>query len=282
MSRIILSAFADEYSPSLDEQFEAMRRYGIGNIEIRNCDGKNVSLLSDGEIEAVKKKLEKYGVSISAVGSPIGKIRLDEDINAHLAIAKRMFGAAEYWGAKYVRVFSFYAPEGKNIVDMKDEVFDVLGELVALARGYGVTLCHENEARIYGDVPKRCLEILEKFGGELKCVFDMGNFVLEGVEPYSEAYELLKKYIAYFHIKDALAEGVIVPPGKGDAKIKEILEAHKKYSENDFFTTLEPHLIKFVGLGSLVGREFGNTYRYADAKEAFGDAVKKFGELGLT
>ena len=151
--------------------------------------------------------------------------------------------------------------------------------MVKLASKYGVTLCHENEAKIYGESPKACREILDYFGGEMKCVFDMGNFVLEGVDPYPAAYELLKKDIAYFHIKDALAAGAIVPPGKGEAKIREILAAHREYAKEDFFVSLEPHLQLFSGLNALVGRSFENPYQYADAKSAFADAVTKLKEL---
>jgi sugar phosphate isomerase/epimerase len=161
---------------------------------------------------------------------------------------------------------------------MKSEVFDALEKLAVLAREYGIILCHENEAKIYGDTPMRCREIADYFGGEIKCVFDMGNFVLEGVNPYS-AYELLKRDIAYFHVKDALAEGAIVPAGKGEAQIKEIISAHREYAEDDFFVSLEPHLQTFSGLNALVGRSFNNPYQYEDQKAAFSDAVNKFKEL---
>jgi sugar phosphate isomerase/epimerase len=113
----------------------------------------------------------------------------------------------------------------------------------------------------------------------MKCVFDMGNFVLEEVDPYPEAYELLREDIAYFHIKDALYEGAIVPPGRGHAKIREILEAHRQYVKEDFFVSLEPHLQTFSGLNALVGRSFTNPYQYEDGKVAFADAVKKLKEL---
>ena len=142
-----------------------------------------------------------------------------------------------------------------------------------------MVLCHENEAKIYGDIPIRCREIYDAFGGEIKTVFDMGNYVLEGVNPYPEAYGLLKDSIAYFHIKDALAAGAIVPPGKGEACITEILADHVKYSESDFFVSIEPHLQLFSGLNALVGRGFDNPYKYSDAKEAFTDAVTKLKEL---
>ena len=90
---------------------------------------------------------------------------------------------------------------------------------------------------------------------------------------------MLKNDIAYFHIKDALEEGAIVPAGKGDAKIKEILSAHREYANEDFFVSLEPHLQTFSGLNALVGRSFKNPYQYADQKSAFADAVTKFREL---
>ncbi len=278
MSNIILSAFSDEYAKPFDEQLYGVKLFGIDNIELRFVDGKNVSELTEREVKIVKDKLDSSGVRVSAIGSPLGKIKLDGDLSAHFDTAKRVFETANTVGAKYIRVFSFYAPDGKNITDMKNEVFDALEHLLVLAREYGVVLCHENEAKIYGDVPSRCMELAERFDGELKCVFDMGNFVLEGVEPYS-AYELLKPHIAYFHIKDAMAEGAIVPPGCGHAKIKEILDSHKKYAENDFFVSLEPHLQTFSGLNALVGRSFENPYKYPDEKSAFADAVMKFKEL---
>ena len=106
---------------------------------------------------------------------------------------------------------------------------------------------NENEAKIYGAAPDRCREIIDCFGGEIKCVFAMGNFVLEGVDTYSEAYGILQDSIAYFHIKDALYTGAIVPPGKSKACIKEILSEHGQYPKADFFVSLEPHLQLFGG-----------------------------------
>lgn len=278
MVNLKISAFADEYADSTAEQLRALNDFGIDFIEVRHLNGKNISVMTENEVKEAKKALDSYGIKVSALGSPLGKVRLDGDLDAHLETARRVFEAANVLETRYIRMFSFYAPDGKSIVDMKGEVFSGLERLVVLAREYGVTLCHENEANIYGDVPERCLDILTHFGGELKCVFDMGNFVLENVDPVS-AYEKLKDHIAYFHIKDALYEGAIVPAGKGEAKIKDILDAHRCYSGNDFFVSLEPHLQTFSGLNALVGRSFKNPYQYPDAKTAFTDAVKRFEEL---
>lgn len=278
MKNLKISAFADEYADSFSEQLMALEQFGINYIELRHLNGKNISLLEKDEVKEAKSMLNSFGIKASAIGSPLGKIQLDGDMNAHLETARRVFEAANVFETKFVRMFSFYAPNGKDVSDMKSEVFDALEKLAVLAREYGIVLCHENEAKIYGDTPMRCREIVDYFGGEMKCVFDMGNFVLEGVNPYS-AYELLKGDIAYFHIKDALAEGAIVPAGKGEAQIKEIISAHREYAEDDFFVSLEPHLQTFSGLNALVGRSFKNPYQYEDQKAAFSNAVNKFKEL---
>ena len=278
MAKIIISAFADEYSDNFEEQLQGLNKLGITHIEIRHVNKKNISVLTKEEVLEVKELLDKYGIKVSAIGSPLGKIKLDGDIDGHIETAKRVFEYANILGAKFVRMFSFYAPAGKNILDMKDEAFAAVGRLIEAAREYGVILCHENEAKIYGDVPARCRELLDFFP-DLACVYDMGNYVLEGVDPYPKSYRLLKDRIAYFHIKDALAAGAIVPPGCGEAKIGEILAEHKEYANGDFFVSLEPHLELFSGLNALVGRAFDNPYKYPDAKTAFTDAADKLKKL---
>lgn len=279
MAKIILSAFADEYSSDFEEQLRGLCKFDIEHIEVRGVDGKNVSALTRDEVKVVKAKLAEYGIKVSAIGSPLGKVALDGDLDAHLDMAKRVFETACELDTKYVRMFSFYAPKGQNILDCKEMVFRELDRLNRAAKEHGVVLCHENEARIYGDIPTRCREIYDFFGGEIKIVFDMGNYVLEGVKPYPKAYELLKDGIAYFHIKDSLAAGAIVPPGKGEANIKQILADHTMYSGENFFISIEPHLQLFSGLNTLVGRRFDNPYKYNSEKEAFTDAVIKLKEL---
>lgn len=279
MKQILLSAFSDEYASDFEEQLRGMQHFSINHIELRHVDGKNVSELTQEEVREAGKKLSAYGVRVSAIGSPLGKIRLDGDLDAHMETAKRIFDTANQLGTKYVRMFSFYPPKGENILEKKSEVLGALERMLLLAEAQGIILCHENEAGIYGATPLHCRELLDHFGGALRCVFDMGNFVLEGVTPFPDAYTLLSPYIAYFHIKDALAAGAIVPPGKGDASIREILNAHREAAAEDFFISLEPHLETFSGLNALIGRAFENPYKYADAKEAFADAVIKLREL---
>ncbi|MBQ9714496.1 MAG: sugar phosphate isomerase/epimerase [Clostridia bacterium] len=274
MAKLTVSAFSDEYSQDLIEQCKALNGFGIDYMEMRGVDGKNVSVLTKEEVLEAKKKLNDYGVKVSALGSPLGKIKVDGDMDGHLETAKHIFDTANELGAKNIRVFSFYLPDGKTREDCKTQVYDGLEKMLTLAEAYGVTLCHENEALIYGESPEKCLEIMKYFGGRFKAVLDMGNYVLDGYDP-EKAYAMLLDYIEYFHIKDSLQAGAIVPPGKGEAKIKEILDRYKASDKKDTFITLEPHLQTFSGLNALVGKKFENPYKYENQQIAFTDAVTK-------
>ena len=276
-NRLILSAFADEYADGLKEQCEALNKFGIEYIELRGVNGKNVSTLTESEVKETKRILDDYEIGVSSIGSPLGKIDIKGDLNGHYETAKRVYETANILGAKNVRIFSFYSKE-TPFDKCKGEIYDGIEKLVDLSDGTGLTLCHENEALIYGESPEKCLEIVEYFGGRMRCVFDMGNFVLDGYDPMA-AYKLLSDYIEYFHIKDAFYLGEIVPAGKGEAKIKEILDDYKVNGGKDTFITLEPHLQTFSGLNALVGKSFDNPYKYEDQKAAFTDAVEKLKDL---
>ena len=279
MAKPILSAFSDEFKSDFDAQLEGLKSFGIDFLELRFVNGKNVATLTDEELFSVKNKLSESGIRVSAIGSPLGKIKTTDDIDAEMKKAERVFTIANELGVKNIRMFSFYLDEGLSPTENRKTVFASLEKIVKFASDYKVTLCHENEAKIYGESPKACREILDYFGGELKCVFDMGNFVLDGYKPYPDAYMLLREYVEYFHIKDSLYAGAIVPPGCGEASISELIKAHSEYSARDFFITLEPHLETFSGLNALVGKSFANPYKYDTPELAFTDAVNKIKEI---
>ena len=273
MKKFIFSGFTDEYSTDFDKQIEAAKLFGMDMLELRGADGDNVAAMTVGQIKGYAAKLSDNGIGVSAIGSPLGKIALDGDMDAHMESARKIFEFANILGASNIRMFSFYGPEGTPVTDCRNQVVDALGRMIDIAKSAGVVLCHENEAKIYGDIPQRCLELMNIFGGDLKCVLDMGNFVLEKVDAW-EAYQTLKDHIRYFHIKDALAAGAVVPPGKGEAQIERILKDYAADHDGVLFT-LEPHLQTFDGLNALVGQAFDNPYKYPDCETAFTDAVNK-------
>lgn len=273
MAKVILSAFADEYSQDFDEQIEVLLANKISYIELRNINGKTLTDFSLEEIKEFKKKLDKANIKVSAIGSPLGKIDIAEDFDKHLEKCEKVYQIANIFNTNRVRMFSFYNRSNYSKDAFEKEVFYRLEKMLDLADKYSVTLCHENEALIYGESHESIKKLLDHFSGRLKAVFDMGNFRLDGYDPI-KAYSLLKDYICYFHIKDTLEEGAVVPAGKGNAKIKEIIALYLKDFNKDVIATIEPHLETFSGLNALVGKTFENPYKFKDSKEAFLEGVK--------
>jgi len=116
-----------------------------------------------------------------------------------------------------------------------------------------IVLAHENEKEIYGDTAERCLDILTGINSpSVRAVFDPANFIQCGVETWPHAYELLKPYIEYMHVKDAFTDsGKVVPAGFGDGKLAEIISDIDRTQNGDFILSLEPHLGAFAGLAGL-------------------------------
>lgn len=273
MKKFFFSGFTDEFASAFDRQLIAIKAFDMDMLELRSADGVNVGAMTRQQVAGYAEKLHDAGIGVSAVGSPLGKVRLDSDLDAHMEQVKKICEFANVLSTDNVRVFSFYGSEDTPIRSSKNQVIDALGRMLDIADSFGVTLCHENEGEIYGELPHQCLELLEAFGGRLKCVYDMGNFVLQRVDAW-DGYTLLKPYIQYFHIKDALAAGAVVPPGKGEGQIRRILEDFALEHDRVLFT-LEPHLQTFDGLNALVTEKaFTNPYQFPDCETAFTEAVK--------
>lgn len=276
MEDLRIFAFADEADPNFDGQIDAMLRNDLQGIEIRNVDGENIGDISLDKARELRHRLDDAGLITWSIGSPIGKIHIEtDDFEAHKETFKRQLEIAHILGAENLRMFSFYIPKDKDPSIYKNEVIDRLGVLTNLAIGSGVLLCHENEKGIYGDNAARCLEILEAVP-LLRAVFDPANFVQCGQDTI-EAWELLKPYVKYMHIKDAKHDGSVVPAGLGDGNLSYLLAEYRLQGGREF--TMEPHLSEFVGLGALeregeksqVG-EFG----YATQAAAFDAGVAAF------
>ena len=278
MSKWIISAFADEHSSSLDGQIAALKENRLDHIELRFVDSKNIADMTEVEVKELKTRLDNNGIKASAIGSPLGKINLADDFEAHLEKTKRVCETANLLETDKVRMFSFYLHKDKTREDCREEVLDKLGRMLDVSDSFGIKLCHENEAKIYGETPEYCLDLLKHFGGRLRAVFDMGNFVLDGCDPLA-GYGLLKEYIEYFHIKDSMAAGAIVPAGCGEARIGEILHLYREEYKKDVLLSIEPHLQTFDGLNALVGKSFENPYKFETKEIAFTEAVKRTKEL---
>ena len=273
MAHFILSAFADEASPMLDEQIKALQEEGVSLIELRGVDGKNVSTLTLEEAAAVKKKLDAAGIRLSALGSPYGKASLGIAFDEHLALFKHGLELCKVLDTQRIRMFSFHPAEGVSPEDSREEVLRRLEIMVQLAKEAGVTLVHENEKGIYGDIAERNVDLLNVFGDSLGFAFDPANFIQCGVNTL-EAYEQLHDRITYMHIKDAImADGAVVCAGHGDGNVAEILRRLNAERAGEIILTVEPHLTVFKGLNDLQDEELKHHESYPDSRTAFHAAV---------
>ena len=282
MAEFVLSAFADEYSPNFDEQLEGLKKNGVGYMEIRGVDGKNIGDLTEDEMKAAKAKLDAAGIGVSSIGSPIGKIKVTDDFDAHMKKLANCVKAAKIFGTENIRIFSFYIPEGMTREECRPEVMQRLARMLEYAESEGVTLCHENEKGIYGESAECCMDIQKEFDGRIKLIFDPANFVMDGHESYPAAYELLGDKIYYMHIKDATADKVICPAGKGIGGVPQILADLDKKRDGKIFLSVEPHLKVFKGFESLEAtgdKTIMPENTYSSNTEAFGVAVKALKDI---
>lgn len=261
-----LSAFADEADGTLEGQIKAMKDNGIDYLEIRFVDGFNIADLPTENAKEIRKRLDDAGIGVWSLGSPYGKIGITEAFEPHLDKFKRGIELADILGAGKIRMFSFYVP-GDQKARYREEVMNRLEQFILAAKGSGVTLCHENEKGIYGDMAVDCLDIHKTFP-ELRAVFDPANFVQCGQDTI-EAWKLLEKYVEYMHIKDALADGSVVPAGEGIGNVPYILQNFKGE-----VLTLEPHLTVFDGFDKLEADEKTKMgYCYPNSRAAFDASV---------
>ena len=273
MQSIRIYAFADEASPTLDGQIEALRRNGMQGLELRGLDGENVSGMSVKKAREVRQRLEDAGLSVWSAGSPIGKIDIvRDDFAAHMDLLKHTLDVTRALGAGKLRMFSFYIPAGDDPARYRDEVMVRLARMAEAAEGSGVTLCHENEKGIYGDMAARCLDI-HKSVPALGGVFDPANFIQCGQET-AGAWKMLKPHTAYMHVKDALKDGSVVPAGRGEGRVAEIIADY--IASGGAALTLEPHLRVFEGLSALEregDRSGVGDYVYESSDAAFDAAA---------
>lgn len=253
-----ISAFADEISQNPQAQMDAMEANGIKYIELRGALGLNVLKFSNEQAADIKRQFDDRGFGVSCIASPIGKLRMDEDYRKHFDEFKRAVELAEFFGAGYIRIFSYYPPEGQDVRQYRGEVVTRLAEKVEYVAERPITLALENESNLFGAYPEGCAYLHSAIPSDkLVMAFDPANFVNMDVQNvYQTCWLPLRQYVGYFHIKDFKygEKDHAVPAGQGDGSIPEMLRdaAADGY---DGFLALEPHLGKAMHSTGQTGPE---------------------------
>jgi sugar phosphate isomerase/epimerase len=254
---ITLSAFADEISPDPVEQFDLLIRCNVRHVELRSAWKTNVLDLTDDQVTTIERLLKERGMGLSAIGSPIGKVKITDPWEPHLKRFKRAIELAKRLGTPNIRIFSYYpADDGRPWADHREEVLHRMRIKTELAAQAGLRLLHENESRIYGEDPIRVLDLLRTVDHPaLRAAYDPANYVHGGYDPWN-GWNMTKDYTVHLHIKDWIHgqdKGVLT--GTGQGRIAEVLADAQQRGYRGF-ATLEPHLLGGGPTGGVTGPEF--------------------------
>jgi sugar phosphate isomerase/epimerase len=220
--QVILSAFADEAANQRTavQQFAALAAIGLQYYSIRSIDVgggiKNVMKLSRAEITKIRHLEDEYGLNVTSIGSPIGKVKLvdkaDGTDNAYVPFKKYLANEvkkacelAHAFETKLVRGFSFYQPRGEAPEKHLPQAVEQLGQIAEACHRSDLTYGLEIEANLVGQNGQIMAEIYRQVNHPaLVLIFDAGNILSQGYTPAEvfQQYLAMKPGIGWIHIKD--------------------------------------------------------------------------------
>jgi sugar phosphate isomerase/epimerase len=282
---VLLSGLADEAAnqKTAMQQFCALAALGLKYYTIRFIDAgagiQNVMQLEPDVIDSILNLQNEYGLSVSSIGSPIGKVKLvdtdDGTSNRFVPFKEylsrdvhRACELANRFHCKLIRGFSFYHPRGSAIETHLPQAIDQIGEIVRVCDSHGLTFGLEVEANLVGQTGKLLARIYDAVAHPgLVLVFDGANLVCQGMttDQVFEEYHAMKPGLGWIHVKDYKRPAqqashvdeeslkAFVPADSGDSGHEAIfrdlktiypalLERLRARGIPGFFVDLEPHL----------------------------------------
>lgn len=196
MALLKLSGFGDEIAEDFETQLKEMRTMDLNYIALRNLWGVNILDLSPQQMKRARDLLRKYGMGVSEIGSPIGKVKINSSWKQEWLRYEKALEMAHYFNCPRIRIFSFYFPKNDPAEKHRAMVVKRLKEMSDRAEQEGVVLLHENEANIYGENGFRCKDLYEEVGSpNFQLIFDPANYVFVGQKPYTQWYDMQKDYV---------------------------------------------------------------------------------------
>lgn len=238
-----LSGFGDEIAEDFETQLREMRKMGLNFIALRNLWGTNILSLDAKQRERAKLLLREYGMGVSEIGSPLGKVLITGKWKEEWARYETALGLTKYFRCPRIRIFSYYFPEKQPREKWRGEVIRRLREMAARAEKEGALLLHENDTETYGESGLQCRDLVQSVASPaFKPIFDPANFVRAGgARPYTQWWEMLADDVAHLHVKDCTRAGEHLPAGQGDGEFRQVVKGLVKKHFTGF-ATMEPHL----------------------------------------
>jgi len=252
-SDLTLCLITDEVSPSLDEGLAFARAEGIGTVDLRVIDGRNVLALSRGELAGAAQRVRAAGLSVSCICAPLLKwsppgkasqakgdqFGFELGDRAPGVVYAQAFEAAEVLGARNLRIFSYLAYDGYGVDDLRGPIDDLL----ALADKFDMKLHVENEGvcNIAGFAELEALVTAYRHP-RLRALPDIANAYRRGQPPSAADLARLLPFTDILHFKDyANAARRFVALGEGDIPFAALLAATLPAHEAPLTLTIETH-----------------------------------------
>ncbi|MGL6225198.1 MAG: sugar phosphate isomerase/epimerase family protein [Thermoguttaceae bacterium] len=265
--RVFLSGFSDEgvADKTISEQFAVFAALGLQYYTIRFVnlgEGiKNVMKLTKTDIQKIRQFQDQYGLNVSSLGSPIGKIKLvdveDGTSNVYVPFEKYLeqdvkmaCDLAHAFETKLIRGFSFYPPKGSDPKDYINQASDQLGRIAETCHRSDLTFGLEVETNLVGHNGFLLAELFRQVNHPaMLLIFDGGNLIMQGYDTLDifAQYESMKDGLGWMHIKD------YQNPGKREKgthvdedKVKGFVPADQGYTGHEAifrdFATILPSL----------------------------------------
>jgi sugar phosphate isomerase/epimerase len=254
------------FGKPLEEILSVLKSFSVSWVELWTFNlvgGFRGGKCSEEDVEKTRELLRRHGVGVACVtnGGAFERVVVERP-EKYVESMKETIKVAKELGASIVNCYvGLFAPTPD--ADIKPFV-ETVKPIVRYAEEMGVTVVLENEAHDASGTPERMLRILKAVDSDcFKTNFDPTNYYQANVEPFPYAYELLKDYIAYVHLKNGCrfipgvhpdyAKGApFAPPNDnvyifypplpyGAVNVEGLIERLKEDGYNGF-CTLEPHV----------------------------------------
>ena len=153
------------------------------------------------DIPKCEKILNEYGIGVACVTFPAAfSPELVAKPEEYLAALEKAIDVAQALNSKFVNSYCYHFALGSEA--LIDPFVNLMKKAAKYAAEHNVILLLENEAHDATGTVSGMLKILDKVDSEaFKTTYDPVNYYQANDEGYPDAYERLKKYIAYVHVK---------------------------------------------------------------------------------
>ena len=221
-SRFKLSIITDEISQDFGHALEvASKEFGLGHVELRSMWKKNIINLDEKETAEVRRLLQKYGLQVTDIASPLFKtdwpgapissfspktpqFGADYTFAQQGEVLERSIAAAKALGTDRVRCFDFWRLEDPK--PFREAMDAKLRDTAAQVAGKNITLLLENEFACNtatGAEAGRTMKTVQS--PNLKLNWDPGNAAYRGEIAYPDGFaNIPKERIGHMHCKDVV------------------------------------------------------------------------------